>query len=448
MLKKVINKYNLTLVLIFLIFIAFTLYLALNIKMEISPDSWYHLRVSQTYSTTLTIPENTEETYQWRDITNIPYLYFWTNGRLLNLNDSTFQFNHVILLRIINIVYSLFTLVGVYLLSKEVIKNKWARLIPLVLITNTLMFLLLSSSINYDNLGNMFATFAILFFVKTIKYKGELKFPLLTILMLCLGTLTKFTIIPLTVILVILLLLELIKHFNIWKEGFKKRHLFYIVPVLLFGILNVLLYGNNLVKYQELTPSCEKVLTHEQCLENGVYYRDMITMPAVEVNLKEMILGGKRLDPLRYTGVWVWEMTKRTVGIMGDSSFYHDILTISVFTFLIVLSFLIGIYNWKKLSKEHKYLFFITTSYLLILLFFQNYNMYLKRGYPTLALQGRYMFPVISSFYVLLSVFWLSISNRYLRLFIILTSLILLIIFSIPYFLLNIDSSWFGPILY
>jgi len=448
LLKKILNKYNLILGVIFLLFTLFTFYLALNVKMGISPDSWYHLRVSQSYSTTLTIPENTEETYQWRDITNIPYLYFWINARVLNLNDSIFQFNQVILLRILNIFYSILTLVGVYLLSKEVIKNKWARLIPLILITNTLMFLLLSSSINYDNLGNMFATFALLFFIKTVKNKGEYRYPLLTILMISLGALTKFTLLPLAVILIILLILELIKDINIWKKGFKKKDIFYILPVLLFGILNILLYGNNLLKHQELIPSCEKILTHEQCLENGVYYRDNITIPAQEVNLVEMILSGERLDPFRYTGVWIWEMTKRTVGIMGDKSFYHNDIVISVFTFIVIISFLIGILNWKSLKKEHKYLFSITISYLLILLIFQNYNMYLKRGFPALALHGRYMFPVISSFYVLASVFWLYIKNKYLRLFTILITILLVIIFSIPYFLLNIDSSWFGTIDY
>ena len=416
--------------------------------MGISSDSWYHLRVSQTYSNTLTIPENTEETYQWRDITNIPYLYFWINGRILNLNDSIFQFNHVILLRIVNIFYSLLTLVGVYLLSKEIIKNKWAQLIPLVLITNTLMFLMLSSSINYDNLVNLFAAFSILFFIKTVKNRGVYKYPLLAILMLCLGALTKFTLLPLAVILIFFLLFEFFKHFKIWKTGFKKKDILYLIPVLIFGILNLLLYGNNLLKYQELTPSCEKILTHEQCLENGVYYRDMITIPEVEVNLTEMILNGERLDPIRYTAVWIWEMTKRVVGIMGDSSFYHNNIVISVFTSLLMISILFGIFNWKKLRKEDKYLFFITFFYLFILLIFQNYDMYLKRGYPTLALQGRYMFPVISSFYVLITVFWLSIGNRYLRLFLVIITILLLISFSIPYFLTNINPDWFGTLEY
>ncbi|MDX9738973.1 MAG: glycosyltransferase family 39 protein [Candidatus Dojkabacteria bacterium] len=448
MLKRKVSKQNIVLVVLLLLFILFTGYLALNIKMGISSDSWYHLRVSQEYSTTLGIPSNTPDTYQWRDITNIPYLYFWINGRVLNLNDSTFGFNQVVLLRIINIIYSFITVIGVYLLSKEFFKNKWVQLIPVALLTNTLMFLMLSSSINYDNLGNMFATFAILFFVKTVKNRGILKYPLLVILMLCLGTLTKFTIMPLAFILVILLLYELFKYRKELLKNLKGKSLLLLLPVLLFGGLNVLLYGNNLIKYQELTPSCEKILTHEQCLSNGVYYRDIITMPAVEVNVVDMILNGERLDPVRYVGVWVWEMTKRVVSIMGDSSLYHSNTVISIFVALLCITVIFGVLNWKGLSKQVKYLGIITLFYLLILMLVQNYDMYLKRSYPTLALQGRYMFPVISSFYVLITVFWMSIKNRYLKIFLISISLVLLISLSIPFFLLEVDPSWFGTLTY
>jgi 4-amino-4-deoxy-L-arabinose transferase-like glycosyltransferase len=416
--------------------------------MGISPDSWYHLRVSQEYSETLGIPENSEDTYQWRDITNIPYLYFWINGRILNLNEITFNFNQVILLRVFNILFSLGTVIATYLLSKQFIKNKWAQLIPVALLTNTLMFLSLSSSINYDNLGNMFAAFSILFFVKSIKQKYDIKYPLLTILMLCLGALTKFTILPLAFILVILLAVDIFKNRKDWRINQKDKSLLLLLPILLFGGLNLILFGNNILKHGELTPACEKTLSYEQCLENGVFYRDEISIPAVEVNVIEMITNGERLDPIRYAGVWSWEMTKRVVSIMGDQSLYHSNLVVSIFYSLLVITLFFGIFNWKKYNKETKYMVIITLFYLLVLMIVQNYDMYLKRGYPTLALQGRYMFPVISSFYVLLTVFWLKIGNRYIRIGLIAVSLLLLILLSIPFYILNVDPTWFGSIAY
>ena len=212
--------------------------------------------------------------------------------------------------------------------------------------------------------------------------------------------------------------------------------------------MNVLLYGNNLIKYQELTPSCEKILTHEQCLSNGVYYRDIVTIPEVEVNVIDMVLSGERLDPIRYAGVWIWEMTKRVVSIMGDSSLFHSDTVVSIFVVLFSITVLFGVINWKKLSKEAKYLGIITLFYLLVLMLVQNYDMYLKRSYPALALQGRYMFPVISSLYVLITMFWMSIKNRYIKILLIALSLALLISLSIPFFLLKVDPNWFGTITY
>lgn len=444
MLKKLRNKYNLVLMIIILIPILFMVYLAINMKMGISPDSWYHLKVSEEYSTTLTTPPNTPNTYQWRDITHIPYLYFWTNGRILNINDATFNFDHVILLRIVNIIYSIFTIVGVYLLSKEVIKDKWKSLIPIMLIGSTLMFLFLSSSINYDNLGNMFATYAIYFFIMSVKNTGKIQYPLLTILMLCLGALTKFTILPLAAILFFLLLYEIVKHWNIWKTSLKKKETLWILPVLVFGILNIFLYGNNILKYKELIPSCEKILTHEQCLQNGVYLRDIVWIPETKVTLVDMITRGERLDPIRYTAEWIKEMTKKTVGIMGDQNLYHSETVVSIFVFLIYLSVLIGLISWKKYTKEDKYLLYITGAYLLILIIFQNYDMYLKRGYIELALHGRYMFPVISSLYVILSKTWLNIQNKRVRYALIFVILLLMILSCIPFFFVNVDQSWLG----
>ncbi len=157
-----------------------------------------------------------------------------------------------------------------------------------------------------------------------------------------------------------------------------------------------------------------------------------------------MILNGERLDPIRYSGVWVWEMTKRVVGIMGDQSLFHPNTVVSIFVFLILITVFLGIWERKKINKEGIYLVLITLSYLLILILFQNYPMYLKRGYIELALQGRYMFPVISSLYVMFVIFLLNIQKKYLRISLILVILILMILCSIPFFIVNVNPNWFG----
>ena len=449
MLKNRINIQNVLLGLILAIFIAFTTFLATTVKMGVSSDSWYHLRVSQKYAQTLSVPENQPDTYKWRDLEHQPYLYYWINGRVLNLNSIGFQFNEAVLLRIVNVIYSLFTLIGTYLLSREFFKKKWLSLLPTFLLSNTLMFLFLSSSINYDNLANMFAVFSILFFVRAIKKTGDWKSVLLMLIMACLGALTKYTFLPLAFILVLLTTLFVIKNWGIYRRGFNNKVLYFLlIPLGILILMNIGVYGVNLIKFQSLTPKCLDILTYEQCLENGVFYRDNVTIPEQDVKFFDMVLSGERLDPVRYTGVWIWEMAIRIVGIMGDKSLFASNKIIPFYLFFFLLATVLGISNRKRFQKEVKYIFIITLFYALILLFVQNYDVYLKRSYPTLALQGRYIFPVISPFYILMILFLDRIKSRWLKIFVFVGLTVLFVIGCLPFFFLNVDPTWFGNIVY
>jgi len=87
-LEKKINRENILLILLFLTFTVLITFFAFKVRMGVSPDSFYHFDVSKAYSTTLGIPQNTPETYIYRDITRITYLYYWINGRVLNINNG------------------------------------------------------------------------------------------------------------------------------------------------------------------------------------------------------------------------------------------------------------------------------------------------------------------------------------------------------------------------
>ena len=432
---KKIDISKIALIFMFLVFIVVCMFLAFNIKLGVSPDSYYHFEVSKAYSTTLVIPQNTPETFKWRDITRIPYLYFWINGRILNINNGIFD--EVILLRIVNILYSVGTIYIVYLLSKELFKNKWKRLLPVFFLSHTLMFVFLSSSINYDNLANLFCTLSIYFFVKFIK-DSNLKYILLMLLFLCMGALTKSTVLPVALISVILCIVEIIKR----KINFKKikvgKELLLIAPILLFALLNLELYGGNFIKYGKLQPSCTQVLTHEQCLENGVYYRDRIDFQAVPIKgfseTFDMIRDGERVGPVRYLFKWFPDLTGKIFGVMGDSSLYLPSVFKYIFIFFFLTALISAIVNRKKWTKVDRNLMIILLFYICILFFTQNYSMYLTYNNYYLGLQGRYIFPVISIIYVLMAKSFVIIKERRLRYFI-LFSFILLLMYSCNIFL-------------
>lgn len=433
---------------IFIIFGLAILFLAIKLKMGISPDSFYHLDISKVYSTTLGIPENTPDTYKYRDITRIAYLYFWINGRVLDINNGFI--NEVLLLRIVNIIYSLGTVFTTYLLSKEILKGKWKRLLPIFLLTSTLMFVFLSSSINYDNLANLLSVLSIFFFIKFVKSDLNIKHLLLMVLFLCLGALTKYTLLPLAFILVVLSLIEIFRKRDKLKDIKIGKEILLLFPILIFIFLNIALYGVNMFKYGSLDPNCERILTHEQCLENGVYYRDNITFPSTKVEgfkgTLDLILSGDRINPIFYFGNWIFDITDKIFGIMGDSSLYMP----SYFKYFYLFFLLVGIFLsaifFKRWNRVDKYLIVIIVFYISILFLFWNYSMYLKHNHLYLGLQGRYIFPVISVMYILFSKAIFFLKKKW-QLYAILIPLIILFLYGcIPFFGLNVESWWLDGI--
>lgn len=442
--EKKINWYKILLFAIFLLFTLFSLYLVINIKIGISPDSSYHLEVSKAYSQTLFRPENTPDTYQWRDITRISYLFFWINGRILNINNGVI--NEVILLRIVNVIYSMGTVFVSYLLSKEIFKNKWKRLLPIFLLTNTLMFVFLSSSINYDNLANLLSVLSILFFVKFVKSKIDIKYLLLMILFLCLGALTKFTVLPLAFILVILCVVDIFRKKELLNKIKMGKEYLLLLPILFFGFLNLELYGKNIIQYGGLEPDCNKILTHEQCLLNGVYYRDNVTFQSTKIDgvkgYISLITSGERVDPFRYFLKWLPNLTMKIYGIFADNSLFMPEPFWYIFILFFLIATILAVINFKKWDSIDKYLIVIFLFYIAVLFLFQNYSMYLRFNHYYLALQGRYIFPVISIMYILFTKSILFVKKKWIKYLILLSFVLLITYSSIPFFLTNMPSEW------
>lgn len=448
---KIISKKNMPLVVILSVFFLFTVFLAFSIKIGISPDSFFHLEVSKIFSTTFGIPPNTVDSYQWRDITRLPYLYFWINGRILNLNSLTFNVNEVFLLRFVNILYSVGTLIFTYLISKEYIKNKWGQLLPTFLLANTLMFVFLSSSINYDNLTNLLCTGSIYFFVKYLKESKELKYSIYLWIFLLLASLTKDTVLPLAFVMVLIWFVVLIRR-KILNKDFCKQFLKTpnIILLTIFTVLiglNISLYGVNVITYGKLSPGCTDILTHEQCLQNGVYYREIYKIPTVfEGNVKEgvqLILKGERVDPISYLPFWMVEISKKVFGIMGDQSLYMKYEYLPFYGFYFFLGVFLVLKNRKKLDTKDKALLLITAFYLAVLYFYHNYNTYFTHNWKDLALQGRYIFPVLTPIYVVLSKYFFEKKNKKLLKILSLILILGFILGCIPYFLIYVPSGWY-----
>jgi hypothetical protein len=331
------------------------------------------------------------------------------------------------------------------------IKNKWGQILPVFLLSNTLMFLFLSSSISYDNLINLLCTASVYFFVKYMQNPKSLINTLMIFLLLTLGTLTKNTVLPLAFIVTVIWFVILVKKKVLTKEFFeqfkKPLNIFLTLSLFFIAFLNLKLYGLNILDFGKLLPDCTDMLTHEQCLENGVYYRDIYKIPKVfEGNMVEtvkLIFRGERINPVVYFPYWLVEMSKKIFGIMGDSSLYMKYEYL-LFYFVFLFIFIAQIFrNRKNLSSKDRGLIYISLFYAFTLYFYHNYKTYIIHNWPDLALQGRYIFPVIVPIYVIFSKYFLEIKNK--KILKILTVILVLgfIIGSIGYFLIYAPKDWY-----
>lgn len=433
------------------IFLAYTIFLAMNLQAGIIPDEPAHIVFSQQYALTWSIPEDSAETYSlgWY-IQGNPFLYYWINGRIINIieflrpNFTEWQF--LISLRLINALWGLGTAIFCFLLSKEVIKNKWWQLLPVFLLTNTLMFVFLSGGVSYDNLANLLSMAAIYFFVKVLNKKKFVSNSLGWLICIFAATLVKYPILPLALALsagwLIFVIVNMKEIFPLTYQ-LKRDVLLGIVAIFVLSG-NLAIYGRNFLMFQAIRPPCREILTEAQCQTNPYVKRYNELALERKLTIPQSIALGYP-DTLTYViDSWVPNMLYRIFGILGHRS-HFPVYIIVFYRLLFYWVILWTIRYWSKPSFTHLSLFVIFIFYTLVLLFI-NYNSELEYGFKQIALQGRYIFPVIGIAYVLFTVAIKRLPQKALVIPTIVWTLVLFFLGGPLKFLIfhqNIFSSWF-----
>lgn len=417
------NKHNETIVLVMLtlIFFAFSLFIAFNLKPGIIPDEPAHFQFSKHFSSTPWIPTDIYETYTlgWY-IEQNPFLYHWINGRIINLinlvsPDAT-DWAVLVSLRVFSGFYAVGTIVYCYYLSQEVIKQRWWRLLPVFFLSNTLMFVFLSGGVNYDNLANFFSMAGLFFLVRVLNKKHYLINSLLWMILIALGCLVKYPILPLALAMLIVWLVFSIKSrptiLSSQTIGVKTICLAILLLVLLYG--NFAIYGVNLIRYQSLTPSCREIHLETQCQLSPFERRHEALALDRKMTISESIERGYP-NPIRYAGnVWIEIMIVRTFGIAGHLS-YKPVQIVNFFRFMVYGTIILSLIFIKRYAFTTYSLMGIVLFYSATLLY-QNYTSELVYGFLHIAFQGRYIFPVIGAIYTLLPTVWLATNNKYIHL--------------------------------
>jgi len=411
---------NFVLIILLLLYFSYAIFIALNLKTGIIPDENTHFVVSKHFSTTIGIPPDVPETYTLGVyMEQHPYLYYWINGRIINILNFIFpsvsDWQMLVSLRVINTLYTLGMVIFCYLFSKELIKHKWWQLLPVFLLTNTIMFVFLAGGVNYDNLTNLFCMASLYFLVRVFNRQEFIFNSLAWMICIASGMLTKMTLLPLAIVMGIAwIIFIIINDKQVFPIKFKgKRGVVLGLILLLLIIGNLAIYGNNLVVYRSILPSCEAILSIEQCNLSPHIIRLNKYGLDHKLTISESIHLGYP-GPIKYLfTIWIPILFSRIFGVGGHIIYYSLPVTLA-HVFLFYWMVLITIIYWRKPT-------FINISLLVILLFYslvlflKNYDIELAYGFKTVALQGRYIFPVISIAYILLTKVLMDAPRKLIR---------------------------------
>ena len=421
---QVWQKYNVKFVLILLlaIFSAYSIFIATNLQTAVIPDETYRFEVATYFADTLGIPKDVPIAYSSGDnLQRNPYLGYWLYGRAINVvhlfQPAATEWQTLVALRIFNWLFALGTVIFIYGLSQALIADKWWQLLPVFMLTNTLMFVFLSGGVNYDNPTVFACSAAVYFFVRMLKKEKFIANSFAWAIFIAIACLMKYSILPLALVMGIIWLIYFFKNRKkLPIEPIKKWHWGMIALLVAFSalvLMNIALFGINLVKFHAFTPDCIDTFPQEVCDSSffGMRHNEM-ALPE-KLSVIDAFRQGHP-EPIRYFfDEWIREMLKRIYGIMGEKNYFP--INIAYFHVAFFWILLLGFRYIKKLDFV-KLSLVITFGFYTFVLVAMNYNSELIYGFNKyVALQGRYLFPVIGIGYVLVTYILTQTSNKILR---------------------------------
>jgi hypothetical protein len=464
---------------LFAYFGARLVYFALNIAAFVPPDEVTHAGICTVFSKIFLLPDNSPDTYEFGLVTNIPWLYYWTMGKLLHLNF--FGVSDLVFLRLLNIPLAFGTVWYAVRLLSLLTTNRLTTLLLVVVMTNTPMFSFLSASVSSDNLTNLLAAMA---FYYLFTYLRENSAGLLAASLLCqlAGCLTKITFLPLVLALNVLLIMSGFRNLIAFPAAVMhyyrtsaRRALLSIVLLFIAVGLNLHLYAGNYLHYGGLNLEMKDVLPKRAAMQNRTNARGLIFKQYKEGRISYMdalILTGeikhpgdkadtfyllmnyenlKRnpalwLGPIDYSKVWARIMLSTIFGIKAHLQIYKGAVSMMAIYAVIGLAGLGFVMRWRprKDGWLPPALMTVAIIYTGYLMYYFNYGSYKTYGEPSLTVYGRYLFPVMTAVSVVMCHYLLLLfRSGYGRWVLALATAALFISYDFPWFLMNTTPEWY-----
>ncbi len=431
-----------------LIFSIQAFFLANKLEFGMAPDEVFHYNQIINFSHTISpflenndviehrnpeiAPEPMGKAY-YLTISKSSFLYHWLMSFLLKLNF--FHISNLLFLRLINILLIIAYFYYFYKLSKHFLDSEILVVLIFLLHVFLPMFIFISSSVSYDNLVNLISVAALYYLFKFIQVNEVGNF-LAVVSLLLVGSLVKFSFIPLAFTVFIILFFVIIKKETKFASNvcnffkIKKIRAFLIIPGIIFLIMfNSYIIVRNVIVYKSIQPNCSDIFTYATCWqEDYIFKRDQIfinTLPKQKVGLASLGL---------YFTNWSDLMVNNTVNFVGHTSHISFVVLLLLGKMMIIFLFFSFLFN---INKKNILLIIISLAYGLVI-FFYNYFGFIQIGHSSRSVQGRYIFPILSLFLIIFAQnFLFFISNKKIRLVITFTLVMVLVFLMILTSLVN-----------
>lgn len=328
-------------------------------------------------------------------------------ARLMNGLSIAYD-SQIMVFRLFSLVFSLATLLVFKRILDELSNNKILKNLSVAALTLSGIFVYLAGAINYDNLANLLFLAFILNIILLAKRPRPGQFIWGAVFGLA-TVITKYTFLPEVAIGILVATFIIIKKYGTdlskYKGGFTETYSIHrammilgLIGLIIFSLLFVERIGGNIVRYGQVSPTCEKIFTTEQCYKNFAIYRRGQDK-RVEFQQAGGIESSTDFNMFTQTGAWINKMYEGIYYYFGQ----HRIGSYSFsgyIAFILALGFIATLFLSRKkvnLRREHTLVIVLVLVYI-TLLYLMNLKTILATGGRD-AYQGRYLLPVLGFIY-------------------------------------------------
>ena len=215
---------------------------------------------------------------------------------------------------------------------------------------------------------------------------------------LVIGVLSKVTFYAFAFIVIIVCAVLLMTNWKWALKGFipSQNKLMLGICFLFIGI-NIYDLGHRYRTYGNWNVKCNDIYSVEHCTEHDpIFSRNQMLRASYDPDRI------KYANYLEFIPFWTGSVFSKIFEIRGHSFYANRLSNLQILKILLGFTFIFslgGLWNNKQ-NRKYLVLLFIFLAYAFILSFFSSYRIYTTFSRP-IALQGRYIFPVIAVFYLI-----------------------------------------------